>query len=192
MYNDKIKKVMPILLAVFTIMICLLIVGKHELHLKNSQPIFIKLRPVDPRSILQGDYMALRYQLHIKGNSEITRGSDISEEQQAQREALNDFIHNKHKILAYVALDDKRDNKRIVTSTNLQSSDNQHTQPLMIKNPNNYLDGLYVSSKTFLFAEGLADCYQRAKYAKIQVDDKGNAILASLVGEDLKELGCES
>ena len=40
--------------------------GENEWHLHHSKSIFIELKPVDPRSILQGDYMALAYELHLQ------------------------------------------------------------------------------------------------------------------------------
>ena len=50
---------------------------------------------------------------------------------------------------------------------------------------------MYPASNSFLFAEGLAECYQAAQYAEFKVDEKGNPLLASLRGEDLKDLACE-
>ncbi len=50
---------------------------------------------------------------------------------------------------------------------------------------------LYPASESFLFAEGLAECYQQAEYAEFKVDEQGNAILTALKGSQLQDLGCE-
>ena len=50
----------------------------------------------------------------------------------------------------------------------------------------------YPQHASFLFAEGLADCYQQAEYAEFKVDEQGNAILTALKGDQLQDLGCES
>lgn len=36
-------------------------VVQKELHLRNGRPVLLRLAPVDPRSLIQGDYMELRY-----------------------------------------------------------------------------------------------------------------------------------
>ena len=38
---------------------------KEEL-IENGQPVFLRLAPVDPRSLIQGDYMALGYEIAAK------------------------------------------------------------------------------------------------------------------------------
>ena len=37
----------------------------RQLVVDNGQPILLKLRPVDPRSLMQGDYMVLRYSAEV-------------------------------------------------------------------------------------------------------------------------------
>ena len=59
------KKIIPLCLALMSIVLFLGIIFKNEQHLKNSQSIYVRLQPVDPRSFIQGDYMALRYQLYL-------------------------------------------------------------------------------------------------------------------------------
>ncbi len=61
------KKFWVLHLSIFSIALFVGLIIQHEWHLRNSQSIFVKLAPVDPRSILQGDYMALNYQLHFAG-----------------------------------------------------------------------------------------------------------------------------
>ncbi|MFB2538498.1 MULTISPECIES: hypothetical protein [unclassified Acinetobacter] len=66
-----------------------------------------------------------------------------------------------------------------------------HTRPLKVKNPHGTVFQAYPNTETFMFAEGLASCYQQAKYAEIVVDTQGNPMLKSLVDERLKPLNCE-
>ncbi len=181
-------KFMPLVLSLLAVAVGGAVIAKNEMQLANSQAIYIELRPVDPRSLLQGDYMQLRYNLNLANAwSEKDESEQQKQQRQEQFENQQTAIENKHKLLAYVQLD----KNKVLTSVNLQGKDSKHNQPLVIKNPTNYSNDLYVASKTFLFAEGLADCYAQSKYAKIMVDSQGNAILGSLVGEDLADLGCE-
>src|SRR5690606_27242312 len=57
------KKFLALPLSIFSIALFVGLILQHEWHLAKSESIFVELAPVDPRSILQGDYMALNYQL---------------------------------------------------------------------------------------------------------------------------------
>ncbi len=59
------KKMTPLALALLSIAVFLGLIFKNEWHLNNSQTMYVRLQPVDPRSIIQGDYMALNYQLYF-------------------------------------------------------------------------------------------------------------------------------
>lgn len=184
-----IKKYSALILAVLSIGLFLGIIAKNQWQLKHSQSLYVELRPVDPRSILQGDYMALRYELYFSNNP---ASEDLSDRANLSNiyAGIQTYIENKPNILMYVQLDAQQ---RVVHTVidPLQLDQTRTIKPLKLKNPSNYVDSLYPSSQSFLFAEGLASCYEQAHYAEFKVDDSGNAILASLRGENLKILGCE-
>ncbi len=54
------KKYFSLMLAVATVLFFAGLVAKNEWHLYQSKSIFIKLKPVDPRSILQGGLYGAR------------------------------------------------------------------------------------------------------------------------------------
>ena len=174
------KKLMPLFLVVLSLIVFLVMIVKNEVHLQHSESIYVRLKPVDPRSLIQGDYMALSYQLYFSDVKELSNKEDVS------------FLQNKPKVLAYVELDAQR--KVIKTSFNskLIKSHPSVAHRLMLKNPSNRMDLLYPASNSFLFAEGLAECYQAAQYAEFKVNQQGEAILASLRGESLQDLDCEA
>ncbi len=60
------EKYFSLILAIVTVLVFTGLVAKNEWHLHQSKSIFIKLKPIDPRSILQGDYMALAYELNLQ------------------------------------------------------------------------------------------------------------------------------
>ncbi|MEG0482553.1 MAG: GDYXXLXY domain-containing protein [Acinetobacter sp.] len=191
------KKMIPLGLALFSILVFLGMIFKNELHLKNSESIYVRLQPVDPRSILQGDYMVLNYELYFAPQNSILENTSQQNRNQPNINSedhifsghyFDDFIKNKSSIVTYVELDSQ---KRVLHSYfNLPKG--VRTSRLILQNPNNRYVMLYPASKSFLFAEGLADCYQQAKYAEFKVDQQGNAILTALKGEQLQDLGCEA
>ena len=172
------KKYFSLILALATILIFVGLVAKNEWHLHHSKSIFIELRPVDPRSILQGDYMALAYELNLQSLKALA-GSES--------EALDQVIFNYSSVPAKVILD----SQNRVVRTILDTSNSFAGQSLILKNPENRLQALYPASRSFLFAEGLAQCYQKAKYAEFKVNTKGEAILFDLRGEGLQPLNCK-
>ncbi|ATO19812.1 GDYXXLXY protein [Acinetobacter sp. LoGeW2-3] len=185
------KKFLPLHLAIFSIALFCGLVLQHEWHLRNSQSIYVELAPVDPRSILQGDYMALNYELHFEGDTEAKRVEE-SGSQNKKITALEKSIQDQAHLLSYVQLDDQR---RVIQT----SLDKKHlkTGPetsarLVLKNPSNRLQNLYPAANSFMFAEGLELCYRNAKYAEIKVKENGQALLADLVDQNLKSLNCES
>lgn len=172
------KKYFSLILALVTILFFAGLVAKNEWHLRHSKSIFIELKPVDPRSILQGDYMALAYELHLQSLKALA-GSES--------EALDQVIFNRSSIPAKVILDSKNRIVRTILDIN-----NSYTgQSLILKNPENRFQALYPASRSFLFAEGLAQCYEKAKYAEFKVNPKGEAILFDLRGEQLQPLNCK-
>ncbi|PTV44290.1 GDYXXLXY protein [Acinetobacter oleivorans] len=172
------KKYFSLILALATILIFVGLVVKNEWHLHHSKSIFIELRPVDPRSILQGDYMALAYELNLQSLKALA-GSES--------EALDQVIFNHSSVPAKVILD----SQNRVVRTILDSNNSVAGQSLILKNPENRLQALYPASRSFLFAEGLAQCYQKAKYAEFKVNTTGEAILFDLRGEGLQPLNCK-
>lgn len=83
--------------------------AKNEWHLHHSKSIFIELKPVDPRSILQGDYMALAYELHLQSLKALA-GSE--------GEALEQVIFNRSSVPAKVILDSQNRVVRTILDIN--------------------------------------------------------------------------
>ena len=189
------KKLFPLILAGFSILIFTGLILKHENHLANSQSIFVEIAPVDPRSILQGDYMILNYELYFETG--IDDGAEASSEavddlQNWKILALEKHIQNKAHPLSFVLLDEQRRVIQTRFDDNFIKADSQISLRLVLKNPSNQLQNLYPAANSFMFAEGLEPCYSKAKYAEIKVKENGLALLVNLVDQNLKPLNCEN
>ena len=108
------------MLAIVTILFFAGLVMKNEWHLHQSKSIFIKLKPVDPRSILQGDYMALAYELNLQSLKALT-----------ESEALDQVIFNHASVPAKVILDSR--NRVIRTVLDPKSLSNEQNLILKIR-----------------------------------------------------------
>lgn len=170
------KKYFSLILAIATTLFFVGLIAKNEWHLAHSKSIFIELKPVDPRSILQGDYMALAYELNLQTSKPL-----------AENETLNQRIFNHASIHTKVILDS---HSKVIRTT-LEPNNLSAEQSLILKNPENRYQALYPASRSFLFAEGLAQCYEKAKYAEFKINQEGEVILFDLRGEELQPLNCE-
>jgi len=139
-----------------------LILDKEE-TLANGRTMLLRLAPVDPRSLIQGDYMALRYAI--------------------AREVPEDQLENNGRIV--VSLDDND----VATFLRVHQGEGlQENEKLLF-----YRDrgGLRLGAESFMFQEGDADLYSAAQYAELKVDAYGTSVLVGLRGENFKPLARE-
>lgn len=169
-----IKKFMPVFAVLLSCVAFALLITKHQNHLNQGQIIYAKLAPADPRSLIQGDYMQLNYEL-FWANYPSREFGDFTLSTTSAPPTM----------LAKVTLDDKN----IIIATDRWGKTGDRL--LRLKNPSNYLDTAHPAVNSFMFAEGLGECYERAKYAKLSVLDNGDNMLVDLVADDLTPLNCE-
>ena len=146
----------------------------------------MRLAPVDPRSILQGDYMALNYQLYFSAAVGNTKDDVTSTEVMTM-----DQLHDRSHILSYVQLDTQRRVMKTSFDVRLLKQYPQQVVKLLLKNPRNTFESLYPAANSYLFAEGLEPCYRNAQYAELKVKHNGQPLLVALVDKNLKSLNCE-
>jgi uncharacterized membrane-anchored protein len=137
------------------------IYGKEQL-IRNGQPIFLELAPVDPRSLIQGDYMALRYKI----------AADLESTELPPRGKLVINVAD-NGIASFVRVDDGAPlaaDERLLTYY-------KHDWQIDL------------GPTSFFFQEGTAEDYEEAKYGELRVDASGTSILVGLRGENLEALG---
>ena len=140
------------------------VVGKERVK-RDGEIVYLPLAPVDPRSLVQGDYMALRFALA----SDIARRDEVA--QHAEREGEAAF--------APLALDDKR-----VASLAAGAA------PAAIKLRYRIRGGqVWLGTNAFFFEEGTAERFRGARYGEFRVDPgTGEAVLVGLRNGDLQAL----
>jgi uncharacterized membrane-anchored protein len=138
----------------------LLIVTKED-TLDRGHTMLLRLAPVDPRSLIQGDYMVLRYAM--------------------AREISKAEMEDKGCIVVSLDEDDVAKFVRIHRGENLQTDEHL----LFYRNRG----GLRLGAESFMFQEGDADLYTEARYGELKVDESGASVLVGLRGDDFKPLG---
>ena len=138
------------------------VLQKEEL-LSDGQLVLLELAPVDPRSLMQGDYMRLGYAISDNINSD-----SISKRGFCVVTLEENGIARKVRI---------QENKTPV-------NDNE----FLLEYTSRKWGGINIGAESYFFQEGEAAKYENAKYGGIKVDDQGNSLLIGLYDENRKKI----
>jgi uncharacterized membrane-anchored protein len=141
-------------------------VVKKEALLRDGTPLLIELAPVDPRSLIQGDYMRLEYRIarDISGHNEWPRDGQIV------------VTTGEDNVAMFV--------RRYEPDTPLAAGEH-----LLLYRRRDHR--IKIGTDAFFFQEGHAMRYQRAKYGELRVDASGESLLIGLRDEQRRPLGAE-
>jgi len=135
------------------------IYGKEE-TIRTGEVVYLELAPVDPRSLMQGDYMALRFRLaeHIEAaHANSTFGATVRS--------------------APLSLD----SRRVAT---LAAGDAALRMGYRIRGGT-----VWLGTNAYFFAEGSAQRYSQARYGEFRINPvSGDAVLVGLADEALNRL----
>ena len=144
---------------------------KKELHLKNGAVVYLKLAPVDPRSLMQGDYMALRYEIAEK-----------IYEQLPKKEGYRRWQHNADakdgKVV--VVLDKKQVGSFVRLYGSKELKENEMLLNYRVRN-----GAVKFATNAFFFEEGSAKKYEVAKYGEFRVNSNGELLLVAMADENV-------
>ncbi len=140
---------------------------QRENLISYGRVILLELAPVDPRSLMQGDYMALRFQIA----NQAFAGLDLK------------TLDDGHLV---TVLDERgvASFSRFADSSPLAK--NEVLLRYRIRNGRSKF-----STNAFFFQEGHAKDYEAARFGEFRVDTDGEAILVRLRDKDLVMLGAE-
>ncbi len=181
MKNNYIK-----IALVFNLVVVLFLTNKAVVHkedtLKNGKLVLMDLRPKDPRSLMQGDYMTLRYVLTQKSRVFRTGWWIFG-----RRVVIQNFDSIPTRGYAIVTLDDSLNLIADSITFNSELPKNLPANQTAIK----YFYGkdnrqISIGAESFFFEEGTGHSFARAQYGGLRVDEEGNSILIGLYDEKLK------
>jgi uncharacterized membrane-anchored protein len=137
----------------------------RERLLEEGQVVLLELAPVDPRSLIQGDYMALRFKVVDEA---FGRGR--------QNDARDGRI--------VVKLDGRG------VGSFVRRDGGEPLAPGEVPLRYRVRDGrVKFATNAFFFQEGHARYYQRARYGEFRAAPSGELLLTHLRGEKLERLG---
>lgn len=139
-------------------------------HLRSTgKELLLPLRPLDPRSLIQGDYMRLAF-----ADSALP---PLAMQQIMPAQGTFIFTRDAQNIGNYVRLDRGADLGIDEIRLKYEVKGQPLGRPLII-----------YSTDSFLFGEGKAEDYAQARYAIFRVDNLGNALVTGLADADAKPI----
>ena len=147
---------------------------QKEQHIKKGMVVFLKLAPVDPRSLMQGDYMALRFALAEK----------IYDTLPKQKE-YKSWQHNVDATNGYVVV--HLDEKHVASFMHLYQGEPLKEHEVLME----YRvrgGAVKFATNAYFFEEGTAKRYENAKYGEFRVNKKGELLLVAMADKEAKSI----
>jgi len=143
-------------------------VWEKEQLLKTGEQAFIKLAPVDPRSLMQGDYMVLNYAIPSGLNSI------------ARKQGQGLLVYSRNNSTHEITL------LRVGSDHDTLQQGEKYIQFRYRKRR------IQLGANSFFFQEGKAETFEQAKFGEVRIADDGNVILVGLRDENYQLLGMSS
>ncbi len=147
--------------------------GKEQ-HLAAGDIVYIQLAPVDPRSLMQGDYMTLRFEL-------ANQVYDALPKTKKSRRWRHEVIANDGFVVAHL------DERKVATFKGIDGKQVLAKDDMLLRF--RVRNGVVkFATNAYFFQEGHAQYYQAARFGQFRVDKSGELLLVALFDKDLKAL----
>jgi uncharacterized membrane-anchored protein len=168
-----VKKILIITGAILVLFLTNAFIYQKEEQRNNGRLALLRIAPIDPRSLAQGDYIRLSYDI-AREAPRVERERDGGS---AQPEGGFMIVKpDGDGIVHFVRLDDGAD-----------------LAPDELRLAYTFREGrVSFGADAYFFQEGLADIYQKARYAEVRITLDGDCILLDLFDENFVPMGMES
>lgn len=140
---------------------------QKEKVLARGTTVLIELGRQDPRSLIQGDYMRLWYDIPDNIRRQI---------QEVKRDGKVVIILDGSRVATVLRVYEEGE----------ELKENEHLLSYRFRK-----NQAYLGARSFFFQEGHAKFYSTARYGELKVDDNGNSVLIGLRGQKMEVLGPE-
>lgn len=147
----------------FALLVPTALVVQKEHVLRSGTPVLLELAPVDPRSLMQGDYMVLDYAISRERDKNTT-AADGNMVLRLDANGVGTFV-------------------RFDTPDTPLAPDELKLRYRLRK------ERYRLGAESFFFQEGHADRYENARYGELRVADSGASVLVGLRDAERQPLG---
>ena len=136
---------------------------QKETLLRTGTLVLLEIGPRDPRSLIQGDYMAILYRL-------------------PEQIQIDDLPHSGQLVV-------KRGNHDVGELVGLYDGQTSLAADEIVVNYYKRGGDVEIGATSFFFQEGQAQVYEDARYGELRVASSGEAILVGLADQNFHTLG---
>ena len=182
--------------------IFILIILNYQIYEKedlkaNGEMILLKLAPVDPRSLMQGDYMRLRFELDSqildrqiqktqqKIQTSSPQGGEVIESSPSPQGGAGIESNSSPQGVAVIEVNSNHVGHFLRLEAKPQRDLLATQRQIKVKRVSRYYR---VQPNAFFFQEGHAKLYEEAKYGVFRVAQNGQALLVGLADKDRKQI----
>ncbi|MBQ0218329.1 GDYXXLXY domain-containing protein [Alcaligenes faecalis] len=159
---------------------------QKERILSDGQTVLLELAPVDPRSLMQGDYMSLNFALS-QNLSALSWGlpKDALAKMDAQQWVVVAVQLDENKVAQLKGVYLEQDGQERLWSEEGPVAEPSDVMRLrMRRHRSNWTPG----TDAWFFAEGSADRFDAARYGEFAVVEGGQSLLRAMLDKDRKEI----
>lgn len=138
----------------------------REQHLAHGAVVLLELAPVDPRSLMQGDYMALRFKVEADAGPALVKSGDGHIVVRVDERGVGQYVRR----FSGESLGDR------------EAALRYRVREGRVK----------FATNAFFFEEGTAQAYATARFGELRVAPSGDLLLTGLRDEKLRRLGPRS
>ncbi|MCH2582256.1 MAG: GDYXXLXY domain-containing protein [Planctomycetes bacterium] len=142
---------------------------RNERFIETGEEVYFELAPVDPRSLMQGDFMRLNYRIV----------QNLRKEFERIRSAGEIEIPDAGKIVV------RLDERRVVFLKGMWNGDPLAEDERLLHYSGSNRWRVPIGSESFFFEEGQGEAYQKARYGVFKLGKDGRTILRALADENL-------
>ncbi|MFP4561653.1 MAG: GDYXXLXY domain-containing protein [Thiohalorhabdus sp.] len=142
-----------------------LVLDKERI-IQGGETVYLELAPVDPRSLMQGDYMALRFAA-ARAASRRVEGSSMP--------------RTGHLVLSV-------DDRGVARFQALDRGQELEPEEIRLRYHSRNGDPA-IATNAYFFQEGTADSYEEAAFGVLRITEDGRSVLVGLADENLEGLG---
>jgi len=146
-------------------------IWQREEVLADGRDVVLALAPVDPRSLMQGDFMRLNYALQRLDA--------------AKAEARGAAATGAHRGTFVLTLDDAG----VASFARLDDGSDLAANEVRLNYK--WRDRIKLPGESYFFQEGTAELFQGARFGLFKVDDDGKSVLAALLDENLEPIATD-
>lgn len=163
--TEWLSRTVTVLAGLMALLLFNLSVAEKEKLLADGKPILFELAPRDPRSLMQGDYMVLRYRL-----------AETLESRPLPPQSHRGFLALK------MEADTVLDGRFLNAASELGPGE-------ILLEYKRVADEIKIGPESFFFQEGDAKLYEEAHYGELRIDENGKTLLVGLRDKEQKPLG---